>query len=58
MRLMTSGRRSVPSHTPSGWDADACQLLFALGWTDRRNTQETEAGRSESWWVELAGISP
>jgi hypothetical protein len=33
-----------------GWDA--CQLLFALGWPDRQNTQETETGRSESWWYE------
>jgi hypothetical protein len=54
--------RRGPLYQPQvGWDA--CELMFALGYPNKEESQETEDGRYRSWWyheydeVHLVGLT-
>ena len=54
--------RRGPVYRPEvGWDA--CELMFALGYPSREDSQDTEGGRYRSWWydeydeVHLVGLT-
>jgi hypothetical protein len=39
-----------PRYKPEvGWDA--CELMFALGYPSKEDSQDTENGQYRSWWV-------